>query len=944
MLAQLRKQVVGAHDARLRRAQRHLGAAREAHRLDHARRDALLGGEAREVDAAVGARHAGGQEGVPQLPPQRLRRQGEGEFVGEPQLAHAHVSGRGAAALVGLRQDEHGLRERVGEELDLLRELAGALVVIKEALRFVEDDGGAHLPRLLERLLHLALRVASVHQRGGVGDAEGQAALERDRLGGERLTGAARAVQQHDGVLLVPVALVESPLRVERVARLGEFHDLLELLERLRGQHDVLEAAARRDIRRLVLVREGGGVGGLEEAAHLRLGAVHEVVHRHRRLVAVLARHGGGERGEHGVLDEAAAELVVEGDGVDAHVVGDLELVGQVRAPDALAHLVVGQGELDHQGDAAVHRLVDRLRPVRREDHDAVVALKLREDGREHRVAVARLEDGLALIKEDDGVGELRLAEDEAHHVAALRGAQLPEVLDVDRQDLLAEVLRHRVGEHRLAGAARTVEQEDQTAAARTLPEGVAEADLALAARQQRVVADGGDDSLLRRVGEHDLAERDGRGVHLGPLDHLGGLRLEAHQVVDDAAVDVDHVVAQVGVEARPRGARRRDGDEAVLEQRRRRVEALAALDTVLEAAEEHEEDVPDRELALPVAAHHVPPVDRDEDVVRHDVTDEQQQDVLLGVRESEPLCEGLGARPPGLLLRLREPRHHRRPEDALAPLQLSQGRLSLVLGIVVVVILVLDVGLRVALLDDRREPLEAVVHVRHVVLVRRARLLLLRRRVPHGGAWVARRLALEAVAVAVAVAVQGGRDGGVDGLLCGVVRAVVGRAVAVGVGRAFRGGLGHARGDFGKNLVARREPAARGLPVATLLRAWGQFCGRHGGGTVRGLADDVAQGGLLELDQLLVGQRGAAERRDHLGRHLETRLAEGVLEVGLRDGDDALLHVRPVVLHELDQLARRHAHGTGDRVGGERDALGRRRRRADVLHVDMQQRGRLLA
>ena len=71
----------------------------------------------------------------------------------------------------------------------------------------------------------------------------------------------------------------------------------------------------------------------------------------------------------------AARHLVLPRQRHEVHIFGELELRRRHLPPDPLAQQQVRLGELDREGDPAVHRLVQIHRAVGREDAEALVAL-----------------------------------------------------------------------------------------------------------------------------------------------------------------------------------------------------------------------------------------------------------------------------------------------------------------------------------------------------------------------------------------------------------------------------------------------------------------------------------------------------------------------------------------------------------------------------------------
>jgi hypothetical protein len=180
-------------------------------------------------------------------------------------------------------------------------------------------------------------------------------------------------------------------------------------------------------------------------------------------------------RGEHRVLDLCAGE-VERRQRVDVDVGGDLGLGRQQRAPQPGALVGLGHREVDLERQAPAERLVDRGLVVGREDHDPGVRLHPLQQ-------VVHLEVGVAIV---DGLApRVRLpnsasaSSNSKHRVAGLGGVeQLAEVLlgladplahhlrEIDLVQVQAQLVGDDARHHRLAGAGRAGQQQEQAAPA----------------------------------------------------------------------------------------------------------------------------------------------------------------------------------------------------------------------------------------------------------------------------------------------------------------------------------------------------------------------------------------------------------------------------------------------------------------------------------------------
>ena len=272
-----------------------------------------------------------------------------------------------------------------------------------------EDDAGARLLRLLEQVAHTRGADPDEHLdevRAGDGE-EGHACLTGDRAGEERLTGAGRAVEEH--ALRDPRAE-----RLELLRVLEELLDLVQLLDRLVGAGDVLEA----DLRRVGRHPLGAA---LAEAHHLRAAALHlvheedpEADQQHER------QHRDQERAPPGAAlalrvigDVLRAELLLDLErGMIARIV-DLELVSADERPAQLEAIRVEDGVLHvARGDALLQLGIGQL----------LLVLAARNQG------LARQIDE----QDDHDEGEERAAEKAIHGVLA-EGSSLPVSVDPPR-------------------------------------------------------------------------------------------------------------------------------------------------------------------------------------------------------------------------------------------------------------------------------------------------------------------------------------------------------------------------------------------------------------------------------------------------------------------------------------------------------------------------------
>mmetsp|Transcript_55125 Transcript_55125/g.109461 ORF Transcript_55125/g.109461 Transcript_55125/m.109461 type:complete len:302 (+) Transcript_55125:841-1746(+) len=277
----------------------------------------------------------------------------------------------------------------------------------KEAFRLVEDEHGVLCLGLYEHFLDVLCRLADVlvHELRTVHHHQGSADIEADGLGGHRLASARITVEEGRDALRPAVLLLEAPLAEEHCLRLGKVDNVLELLLDLRRQDHLLQAVLRHD--------PAVEVGHRQPTSKLMRRSRMQVCHGERWGLAI-AGHRNREGGEPSVLDKAALKLVLAREQHEIDVVCEREFGRCHRSPNALAKQQVGLSELDSQRDAPVHRLVQVHRSVGGEDAKALMPLELRQDGVDLQIALGTIhEDALTLVKEQDRVVDLSLAEDE---------------------------------------------------------------------------------------------------------------------------------------------------------------------------------------------------------------------------------------------------------------------------------------------------------------------------------------------------------------------------------------------------------------------------------------------------------------------------------------------------------------------------------------------------
>ena len=266
----------------------------------------------------------------------------------------------------------------------------------KEALRLVKHEHRV-LPLGLDEDLFDVLRALAnilVHQLRAVDDHQRPADVKSYRLGRHGLARSRLSVEEGRDALGAPVLLLEAPLPKEDGLRLRVVDNLLEVLLHLLGEHHLLQAVLRHDAAIEIRHRQ--------PAAQLVRRARVQVLHCHGRLEA-LTRAGDREGREPRVLDESSLQLVLAREQHEVDVRREGQLGRGHDAPDLLAEEEVGLGELDREGDAPVHGLVEVHRPVGREDTQPLVALELGEHRVHLHVALGAVhEDRLALVEEED--------------------------------------------------------------------------------------------------------------------------------------------------------------------------------------------------------------------------------------------------------------------------------------------------------------------------------------------------------------------------------------------------------------------------------------------------------------------------------------------------------------------------------------------------------------
>mmetsp|Transcript_23786 Transcript_23786/g.60832 ORF Transcript_23786/g.60832 Transcript_23786/m.60832 type:complete len:546 (-) Transcript_23786:177-1814(-) len=358
----------------------------------------------------------------------------------------------------------------------------------EETLCLVKDEHRVLPLGLDENLLDVLRRLAHVlvHQLRAVDDHEGAADVEADRLRRHRLARARLSVEQCRDALRSAVLLLEAPLAEEHRLRLRVVDHVPQLLLDGLGKHNLLEPVLRHD----AAIKVGHG----EATPQLVRGARMEVGHRDRRRKPV-ARDRDRQRREPRVLDEAALELVLAREQHEVDVAGKGQLRRCHRAPDLFTQQQVRLRELDGEGDAPVHRLVEVHRPIRRQDAQPFVPLELSEHRVDLHVPLGAVhKDGLTLVEEENGVVDLGLAEHELEDRAGRVGTEGGEV---DHQHLLADERREGVRHHRLARSTRTVEEQDHATAVR---EALVEVELARGLHEGVKVLDGVEHQRLLRL------------------------------------------------------------------------------------------------------------------------------------------------------------------------------------------------------------------------------------------------------------------------------------------------------------------------------------------------------------------------------------------------------------------------------------------------------------
>mmetsp|Transcript_24819 Transcript_24819/g.78687 ORF Transcript_24819/g.78687 Transcript_24819/m.78687 type:complete len:405 (-) Transcript_24819:550-1764(-) len=388
--------------------QRRLDRRAEDGRLDRAARQLVRLAQPRKVDVSVQRRLRGNEEA-----PEPAARRGVGRGELEDEL-EAPVEG-GVDLLEPVRDGDDDAREGlhvVQQHADVHRVVPRGRASLgaplgKQALALVEHEHRLLRLGLVEDLLDVLGRLANVlvHQLSAVDHHQRAADVKPDSLGRHRLARAGRAMEERGDALRAAVLLVEAPLAKQHRLRLGVGDHLAELVLDRGGQLHLLEPARRDDA--------AVHLGHREPPAQLVRRAGVQV--RLRDLArGALPRDGQRQRRQPGVLDEAARQLELARERHEIDVVAERQLWRRHAPPDLLAQQQVGLGELDGEGDAPVHRLVQVHRPVGGEDAESLVPLELGEDGVDLQVALRAVhEDRLALVEEEDRVVDLGLAEDE---------------------------------------------------------------------------------------------------------------------------------------------------------------------------------------------------------------------------------------------------------------------------------------------------------------------------------------------------------------------------------------------------------------------------------------------------------------------------------------------------------------------------------------------------
>ena len=164
-----------------------------------------------------------------------------------------------------------------------------------------------------------------------------------------------------------------------------------------------------------------------------------------------------------GGRDLASRQLEARAEIVEVDLGMDRDVARHVRLPDLRPLIDVRHRERQLEADVVLDAGVDLVGAVRREDDEAAVALELREERRELRVAFA--DKRLAAIEDehralDAGLGiEIGDEQDKATRIAGQRRA-------IDHDERAPELEGERLGEHRLAGTRRADDRDGEAVGA----------------------------------------------------------------------------------------------------------------------------------------------------------------------------------------------------------------------------------------------------------------------------------------------------------------------------------------------------------------------------------------------------------------------------------------------------------------------------------------------
>mmetsp|Transcript_53933 Transcript_53933/g.154876 ORF Transcript_53933/g.154876 Transcript_53933/m.154876 type:complete len:204 (-) Transcript_53933:602-1213(-) len=186
-----------------------------------------------------------------------------------------------------------------------------------------------------------------------------------------------------------------------------------------------------------------------------------------------------------------------------------------------------------------MHGLVELRRPVRGQDQQTVEALEFREQERHQLGAVPGLEQCVALVEEDEGIGQCRLAENLPHGFRWILCKQRHR----DKQQLFAQMVREGVRKHRLAGARRAMEEEDNP---ETIVDEIVQAYALAVLPKSGVAFHCVEDQALHMIGQDHTVDTHVRLVQVSSVDQLAKLRVEAHAKVQHPTVHLDGAIHQI--------------------------------------------------------------------------------------------------------------------------------------------------------------------------------------------------------------------------------------------------------------------------------------------------------------------------------------------------------------------------------------------------------------